>query len=135
MSGFFVSSVIDRGPRARKRRGAVLRLVFLFFPVFLFHSFFFLFTLRRDSGGLRPELLVTRDSCVLRSPAGLKPDKDYHTLEMFHLPAASEGSLPLSRLISPFGNWHRQQRSELIIFRITWPRGKDYVYTVYIESL
>lgn len=63
---------------------------------FLFFYPFFFFTLQRDSGGLRPELLVTRDSCVLRSPAGLKPDKDYHTLEVLYLPPASEGS-PFAR--------------------------------------
>lgn len=87
----FVSSVIDRGPLARrpacekeKRSGFVYLVFFCFFS--------FLFTLQRDSGGLRPELLVTRDSCVLRSPAGLKPDKDYHTLEILYLPVASEGS-------------------------------------------
>lgn len=102
MPGFSCPSVIDRGPsarggpRARKRRGAVLCFSFSFF--FLGFFFSFLFTLQRDSGGLRPELLVTRDSCVLRSPAGLKPDKDYHTLEMLYLPAASEGS-PFARAV------------------------------------
>lgn len=110
MSGFFVSSVIDRGPLARrpacekeKRSGFCVSSFSFFFPVFLFLPFFF--TLQRDSGGLRPELLVTRDSCVLRSPAGLKPDKDYHTLEMLHLPVADEGSLSSTeRLMSPLGS-------------------------------
>lgn len=102
---FVPSSVIDRdplpprevgAPRARKRREErfCVCLVFLFFSGFFFSLPFF--TLQRDSGGLRPELLVTRDSCVLRSPAGLKPDKDYHTLEMLYLPAARVKA-PLSR--------------------------------------
>jgi len=52
-----------------------------FFPFFFF--FFSLFTLQRESGGVRPELLVTHDSCVLRSPAGLKPDKGIPLLGCF----------------------------------------------------
>lgn len=96
----------DGGARVREReeRSGFVCLVFLFFSEFFFSL---LFTLQRDSGGLRPELLVTRDSCVLRSPAGLKPDKDYHTLEMLYLPAARVKA-PLSRasarLILPLGN-------------------------------
>lgn len=65
-------------PRARKRRGAF---------IYLFFSFLFSFSpplrvlqhYETVVGCVLLSCLVTRDSCVLRSPAGLKPDKDYHT--------------------------------------------------------
>lgn len=72
------------GPRARKRRGALSVFSFSFF----FLGFFsFLFTLQRDSGGLRPELLVTHDSCVLRSPAGhcVRRSRQLQTLKTRHV--------------------------------------------------
>lgn len=90
-----------RRPACEKEK----RSGFVFSLSFFFCFFSFLFTLQRDSGGLRPELLVTRDSCVLRSPAGLKPDKDYHTLEMLYLPVAlSEDSFRAMRLILSLEN-------------------------------
>lgn len=123
--------------RARVREREEERFCVLNFS-FFFRFFFLSFLhLQRDSGGLRPELLVTRDSCVLRSPAGLKPDKDYHTLEMLYLPAASEGS-PFARAgainIKPLesrdgrGNWHWQRDDRNLIFRITCSRRKRNVY-------
>lgn len=100
------SSVIDcwllregrRRPRARKRRGAFSCICIYIFASFVryFLRFSFLFLpLKRILqhyetvvGCVLLSCLIARDSCVLRSPAGLKPDKDYHTPDvlLLHLP-------------------------------------------------
>lgn len=81
-------------PRARKRRGAFVP--FSVFLSFVLSLSLYLFTLKRESGGLRPELLVTRDSCVLRSPAALKPDKGYRSFSLLQF--AGEGAPPFASI-------------------------------------
>jgi len=99
-----VAPWLGGGPCARKRRGAVLCLVYLFFSVFSF-----LFTLQRDSGGLRPELLGhSRFMCTpiaSRSETRQRLPHSWDALLAGH--SVSEGCprAPIAtRLILPLGN-------------------------------
>lgn len=85
-----VASVIDRcslrvkeAPACKKEERSLCVRFSFFLSLFIFFEYFFPFlfslTLQWEQrlSRLRPELMiVARDSCILRSPAALKPDKD-----------------------------------------------------------